>query len=60
MSGTQARHCPVTRKAKYSKMGALFALVEIQRIGDPKHQEKRSYYCEFCKFYHLTKKDKVG
>lgn len=45
-------------KRKYDKIGAMFALSQTMKSQNHKRMEKRIYYCEECKSWHLTSKDK--
>lgn len=47
-------------KRKYKdKLSVMFALSQCRRVGkyNPIRDEKRFYYCEECKCYHLTSKE---
>lgn len=46
-------------KIKYTKMGALFALVEAQKEHNA-YRPIRSYRCSECHLYHLTSKQHFG
>jgi hypothetical protein len=56
-----ARHvvtdrCGPTGKVRYrSARAADDALAVITENGDPRHQERRTYACELCAGWHLTK-----
>ena len=44
-------------KIKYKdKISAMFALSQCKRKSKGKRQEKRIYYCNICKAWHLTSK----
>ena len=50
--------CEATGKYKYGKKGALYKIIEAQHelikgVGTKK-KPVRSYYCHYCKMYHLT------
>lgn len=48
-------------KRKYKgKLSVMFALSQCRRVSkyNPIREEKRFYYCEECKCYHLTSKEK--
>lgn len=45
------------KKRKYSRNGALWAILKAEKNlkeGKQKVVPKRSYYCQYCGFYHLT------
>lgn len=49
------------KKRKYKdKLSAMFALSQTKRRGNyqPLRNEKRIYYCENCKAWHLTSQNK--
>ena len=50
----------ICHKVKYhDKIAVMFALSKCkfsQRKGNHKREEKRFYWCEQCKAYHLTSK----
>lgn len=50
--------CP-TKKKQYSRMGALWALLRIQREKPEGHNEQRTYACPKCRRWHLTSKPKA-
>lgn len=43
-------------KRRYSRQGALFAIVRAQRTNKKQRKQApvRSYYCKYCNSYHLT------
>jgi hypothetical protein len=47
-------------KIKYKdKISAMFALASCKHSKKGKRQERRIYYCNICKCYHLTSKSKL-
>lgn len=49
------------KKRKYKDLiSVMFALSQCKKVGkfNPIRNEKRYYYCEECKCYHLTSKEK--
>ena len=45
-------------KIKYDKIGAMFALSQTMKSKSHKRMEKRIYYCNECKAWHLTSENK--
>lgn len=49
-----ALRCAKTGKVRYGRIGALYALVKLQSQKKVGHTERRSYFCEHCRSWHLT------
>ena len=48
------------KKIKYKdKISAMFALASCKHAKKGNRQEHRIYYCNVCKCYHLTSKNKI-
>lgn len=56
MLDNQAK-CPVTAKRKYASKGAALATASHQLATANAPKELRAYRCDWCKAWHLTKKD---
>jgi hypothetical protein len=49
--------CPVSGKRKYSSKGGALATASHQIATTAAPKELRAYRCEWCKAWHLTKKE---
>lgn len=47
----------ICSKRKYDKIGAMFALSQCKHFGSSRRNEKRTYFCPICGYWHLTSKE---
>lgn len=41
-------------KKKYDHISAMLALAKVKHLPEGKRMERRQYFCNFCKAFHLT------